>query len=229
MLRALVVLLLVVNVLVFGWRHGWIAGGAPPVSRLDQQTNPDTLKLLGQQAVTQLARLACVELGPLEGEEAARQGIAALGRAGLPSTAWEAQSTASRGQWAVATIKMPSKEFQARKEETYRSARIAFEPLPGFPDEQPTLVLSRHESQAAAEAAMEALNRRNYRGLRVLALQPARQQTLLRLARIDGLQLTKLDAIQNPPWGSARRSCEVTASPVTAASAASATAAAASR
>lgn len=229
MLRALVVLLLVVNVMVLGWRHGWVASGAAPAPRLDQQINPGTLKLLGQQAATQLAKLACVEIGPLDGEEAAKQAIAALGRAGLPSSAWEAQSSASGGQWGLATIKMPNKEFQARKEETYRNARIAFEPLPGFPDEQPTLLLSRHDSQAAAEAAMEALNRRNYRGLRVMQLQPAKQQTLLRLARIDGLQLGRLEGLQNPPWGTARRSCDVAATPAGAASAASGVSSAASR
>ncbi len=209
MLRALVVLLLLVNLLLLAWRGGWINTGATAPSRLEQQVRPEQLKLLGQQAASQLNKLACVELGPLETDEALRQTIAVLTRAGLTAASWQAQTTATGGTWALATIKMPSKEFQARKEETYRNARIAFEPLQGFPDEQPTLVLSRHDSEAAAEAALDAMSKRNYKGLRVLRLQSPSQQTTLRVPRLDGLQLSRLDAVANPPWGERRKSCEV--------------------
>jgi len=228
MLRALVVLLLLVNVLVLAWRQGWVGSGAAAPSRLEQQVRPEQLKLLGQQAASQLSKVACVELGPLDGEDALRQTTAVLNRVGLPATAWQAQTTATGGVWALATIKMPSKEFQARKEETYRGARIAFEPLQGFPDEQPTLVLSRHESEAAAQAALDAMTRRNYKGLRVMRLQAPQQQTMLRVPRLDGLQVSRLDAVANPPWGDHRRSCEVAATaaaaPAPGASAASAAA-----
>ncbi len=209
MLRALVILLLLVNLLLLAWRGGWINTGATAPSRLEQQVRPEQLKLLGQQAASQLNKLACVELGPLETDEALRQTIAVLTRAGLTAASWQAQTTATGGTWALATIKMPSKEFQARKEETYRNARIAFEPLQGFPDEQPTLVLSRHDSEAAAEAALDAMSKRNYKGLRVLRLQSPSQQTTLRVPRLDGLQLSRLDAVANPPWGERRKSCEV--------------------
>jgi hypothetical protein len=146
-----------------------------------------------------------------------------LNRVGLTAASWQAQSTATGGTWALATIKMPNKEFQARKEETYRNARISFEPLQGFPDEQPTLVLSRHESEAAAEAALDAMSKRNYKGLRVLRLQAPSQQTTLRVPRLDGLQLSRLDAVANPPWGDHRKSCDVTpeAAPAAASSASS--------
>lgn len=209
MLRALVVLLLLVNLLLLAWRGGWIDTGATAPSRLEQQVRPEQLKLLGQQAASQLNKLACVELGPLETDESLRQTIAVLTRAGLTAASWQAQSSTTGGTWALTTIKMPSKEFQARKEETYRNARINFEPLQGFPDEQPTLVLSRHDSEAAAEAALDAMSKRNYKGLRVLRLQSPSQQTTLRVPRLDGLQLSRLDAVANPPWGERRKSCEV--------------------
>ncbi|SEL32486.1 hypothetical protein SAMN05216359_107226 [Roseateles sp. YR242] len=211
MLRAIVVLLLIVNALFLAWHQGWMSTGAAAPSRLEQQVRPEQLKLLGQKAATQLSKVACVELGPLETDDALRQTTALLTRSGVPNGAWEAQSTASGGTWALATIKMPSKEFQARKEDTYRSARIAFEPLQGFPDEQPTLVLSRHDSEAAAQAALDGMSKRNYKGLRVLRLQAPTQHTTLRLPRVDGLQLARLDAVANPPWGANRKSCEVAA------------------
>jgi hypothetical protein len=224
MLRALVVVLLLANLLILAWRQGWINTGNPAPSRLEQQVRPEQLKLLGQQAASQLNKLACVELGPLEGDEALRQTTAVLNRVGLTAGSWQAQSSASGGLWALATIKMPNKEFQARKEDTYRSARIPFEPLQGFPEEQPTLVLSRHDSEAAAQAALEAMSKRNYKGIRVLRLQAPSQQTVVRVPRLDGLQLSRLDAVANPPWGEHRKTCEVTAaavaSPASAASAA---------
>ena len=60
MLRAAVVLLFVVNVLVFAWNKGWIAGAAPATPRLDQQVNPERLSLLNQKAVTLRAARSCL-------------------------------------------------------------------------------------------------------------------------------------------------------------------------
>lgn len=233
MLRAAVILLFVANLLVLAWHRGWIPGAAQPVPRMDQQLHPERLSLLNPQAVTQLATLACVEIGPLTGEEPVRRAAAALTAAGIPSSAWQLQSMETAGTWALATIKMPSRDFRERKEDTYRSAKISFEPLQGFPDEQPTLVLSRHESEAAAQAALDAMTRRNYKGLRVLRVQAPQSQTTLRLRRVDGLQLSKLDAITSPPWGNARKTCAAeapgAASAASAGSAASAAGSSASR
>ncbi|WP_431264111.1 hypothetical protein ACQ859_00290 [Roseateles chitinivorans] len=211
MLRAAVVLLFVVNVLVFAWNKGWVAGMAPAAPRLDQQINPERLALLNQTAVTQLAARSCLELGPLIGDELLKRANAALSGAGIPASSIETTAVNSGGVWALATIKMPSKDFRERKEETYRGAKIAFEPLQGFPDEQPTLVLSKHDSEAAALAALDGMTKRNYKGLRVMRLQEPLQQTTLRLARLDGTQSGKLNALANPPWGEKRKDCAVQA------------------
>ncbi|MGS0759318.1 hypothetical protein ACVBEH_33695, partial [Roseateles sp. GG27B] len=72
-----------------------------------------------------------------------------LAKAGVAPTAWQAQSSELAGVWAVATIKMPNREFQARKEETYKKMRIDFESLKGPPDELPTLLLTQHNSEKA--------------------------------------------------------------------------------
>ncbi|WP_431260272.1 hypothetical protein ACQ86G_09070 [Roseateles chitinivorans] len=211
MLRAAVVLLFVVNVLVFAWNKGWVAGMAPAAPRLDQQINPERLSLLNQTAVTQLTARSCLELGPLIGDELLKRANAALSGAGIPASSIETTAINSGGVWALATIKMPSKDFRERKEETYRGAKIAFEPLQGFPDEQPTLVLSKHDSEAAALAALDGMTKRNYKGLRVMRLQEPLQQTTLRLARLDGTQAGKLNALANPPWGEKRKDCAVQA------------------
>lgn len=229
MLRAAVILLFVANVLAFAWHKGWIAGAAPTAPRLEQQLHPERMTLLNQKAVSQLSARSCLELGPLMGDELLRRANAALTAAGVPAGAVEARSVDTGGVWALATIKMPSKEFRERKEETYRNARIAFEPLQGFPDEQPTLVLSKHDSEDAAQAALDALSKRNYRGLRVLRLQEPLRQTTLRLARLDGLQVGKLNAISNPPWGEKRKECDASAPAASEASAANGAGSSASR
>lgn len=211
MLRAAVVLLFVVNLLVFAWNKGWIAGAAPATPKLDQQLHPERLKLLNPQAVTQLATRSCIEIGPLIGDELLRRANAALAGAGVPASSVETRAADTGGVWALATIKMPSKDFRERKEETYRNAKIAFEPLQGFPDEQPTLVLSKHDSEDAAQAALDAMSKRNYKGLRVLRLQEPLKQATLRLARLDGVQVGKLNALVNPPWGEKRKDCALEA------------------
>lgn len=227
MLRAAVILLFVANVLVFAWNKGWIAGASSSAPRLDQQIHPERLSLLNQKAVTALAARSCLELGPLIGDELLKRANATLAAAGIPATAIESRSVDTGGVWALATIKMPSKDFRERKEETYRNAKIAFEPLQGFPDEQPTLVLSKHDSEAAAQAALDGMTKRAYKGLRVLRLQEPLQQTTLRLSRLDGVQTGKLNALANPPWGEKRKDCAVEASsaPAEASAAASGSAA----
>ncbi|ANH70019.1 hypothetical protein [Mitsuaria sp. 7] len=211
MLRAAVALLFVINVLVFGWNKGWIAGVSSTAPRLDQQINPERLSLLNQKAVTQLAARSCLELGPLIGDELLKRANAALSGAGIAASSIESNAVNTGGVWALATIKMPSKDFRERKEDTYRSAKIAFEPLQGFPDEQPTLVLSKHDSEAAALAALDGMTKRNYKGLRVMRLQEPLQQTTLRLSRLDSTQSGKLNALANPPWGEKRKDCSVEA------------------
>ena len=89
-----------------------------------------------------------------------------INKAGVAASEWQDQRSAQPGAWAVATIKFPNKEFGQRKEETYKRMRINFEYLAGPPEEVPTMVLSRHGSEKAAEAALEAMSQRALKGLR---------------------------------------------------------------
>lgn len=191
MLRALIVLLLLLNALFFGWSQGWLdpllgSGGQREPARLKLETHAERLQLLSPQAVTSLQTRSCLELGPLAGDEALRAAQATLERLGLTAADWQVQSREQPGLWVVATIKLGTAEFRARKEETYKKMRIAVEPLPGLPDEQPSLVLSRHDSAKAAEAALAAYEQRALKGLRVLELQPAQALHQLQLPRADG-------------------------------------------
>ncbi|HEX2011935.1 MAG TPA: hypothetical protein VJN44_13455 [Roseateles sp.] len=203
MLRPLVLILLIANALFFGWSRGWLdgvlglrAGGDREPERLALQSNPERLTLLSSQAATALQSRSCLELGPLAGDEALRSAQAALERLGLTPADWAQQSSEQPGVWVVATIKLGTAEFRARKEETYKRLNLAFEPLQGLPEEQPSLVLSRHASEKAAEAALAGYEQRALKGLRVLALQAATRSHLLRLPRADGSLQAQLKAGQ---------------------------------
>jgi hypothetical protein len=206
MLRALVVALLVLNALFYGWSQGWLdrvigikAGGDREPERLAMQIHPERVTLLSTQAAGLLQTRSCLELGPLNGDAALAEAQAVLQRAGFAATDWQTQSTEQAGVWAVASIRLPSKDFQARKEETYKKMKIAFEYLSGPPEELPTLVLSRHASDKAAQAALEALSQRALKGLRVLQLQAPLTRHSLQLPKADGAQQAKLAGLAKEP------------------------------
>lgn len=191
MLRALFVLLLVLNALFLAWSQGWLdpllgPGSQREPARLRLEAHAERMQLLSPQAVSSLQTRSCLELGPLAGEEALRNAQATLERLGLSSADWQLQSREQPGLWAVATIKLGNAELRARKEEVYRKQRIAVEALQGLPEEQPSLLLSRHDSAKAAEAALAAFERRALKDLRVLQLQPALSLHQLKVPHADG-------------------------------------------
>lgn len=217
-MRVLVLVLLVANALFFGWSRGWLdavtglpvdAGREP--QRLAAQQHPERIQPLAASAVTALAQKTCLELGPLEGDAALAAAQAALHSA-VPGLEWQTRSAEQGGVWVVATIKLADPDFRARKEATYKQLRIAFEPLEGLPAEQPAFVLSRHASQAEAEAAMAAMDKRGLKGLRVLALASPKRQHSLVIPQADGLVAGKLRALKDPALGAGFRACSAAAS-----------------
>jgi hypothetical protein len=203
MLRILFIAALLLNALVFAFTQGWLdsitglrARGDSDPARLARQVQPEQLQLLNAQAAKSVQARACLEFGPLMGDDALRSVQAQLDKAGIAASQWQDQRAEQAGVWAVATIRFPNKDFQQRKEETYKRMRINFEYLAGPPEEMPTMVLSRHGSEKAAEAALEAMSQRALKGLRVMQLQAASSLHVLRFAQADGVTQGKLRGIK---------------------------------
>jgi hypothetical protein len=224
-MRALVVILIVANLLFFVWTRGWLdavtglpanAGHEP--HKLAAQDHPERVEPLSGAAVADLAKRSCLELGPIEGDAALAAAQTALGRAGFNTADWLTRSNEQVGVWVVATIKLETAEFRARKEATYKSQGVAFEPLEGLPAEQPSLVLTRHASLAAAEAQAAGFERRGFKGLRVLQLQAAVRRHQLIAPQVDGMQVRRLKALKDGALAGGFKACSATASSLAAAS-----------
>ena len=219
MLRALVIGLILLNALFYGWTQGWLdtavgirARGDREPERAARQLHPERVQVLTvPQAIVSNAagqKRFCQTLGPLDGDAALVATTAALAQAGIAPGDWQERLTEQPGVWAVATIRMPNKEFQARKEATYTFLKLPYEFLPGPPEEMPTLVLSRHPSEKAAAAALENFSQRALKGLRVMQLQTAAKRYSLVFAKADPALQTRLAAlIQSGPLAASFKPC----------------------
>ena len=242
MLRPIVLLLLVLNLGFLAWSQGWVErlGLAPAPTgrepdRLKRQVAPDTIKIVPASVSAAAARPApvCLESPPLAGDEGLRAALNALEQAGVPANAYTDQRSDVAGVWGVSTARMADSEALARKEATLKRLRIAFESLKGYPDEEPGLLISRHESAQAAQKALDALSQRSVKGLRVLALSAPGSTHRLRVAQADAGLQDRLTRLKDVALGAGFAPCaapaEASASASAPASAPGATASAASR
>ncbi|MDY0743419.1 hypothetical protein SNE35_02840 [Paucibacter sp. R3-3] len=229
MLRTLVVLLVVVNALFFGWTRGWLdsvvgvkASGDSEPERQARQLHPERIQILGAQAAAALQQRSCLEYaGALDNEAALQAAQAALGKVGVTNAA--ASTSDLPGQWVVATIKLGTKDFRDRKEETYKRLHIAFEPLTGVAaDELPSLVLGRYASAGAAQAALDGFEARALKGLRVMQLQAPAKHYGLQIAEADGALQARLKAAaaKDPALAGGFKACTATTGTAAAASSA---------
>ncbi len=222
-MRIVVLVLLAVNAVFLIWSRGWLdtvtglpaEGGREP-QRVKAQQHPERIQPLAASAAAVAAQRSCLELGPLDGDAALAAAQAALKAAGAEA---QVRSSEQPGVWVVATIKLADPEFRARKEATYKQLRINFEPLDGLPAEQPAFVLSKHPSQAEANAQAENFDKRGLKGLRVLTLKAPLARHSLVINQADGLLAARLKASKDAALAVGFKACS--AAPAAAASAAS--------
>lgn len=216
MLRALVVALLLANLLFFAWARGWLSPlVAPPHAgerepeRLAAQVHPEALKLLTPQAASAAiseATARCVEAGPFSDAEVggAEQ---ALARLGIAATAWTRRDVQQPGTWLVYMGRYTDAATMKAKQDELKRLKFSYEELRAPPDLAPALVLSRHDSREAAEAALATGTQHGLRTAKVVALPPPPLQHWLRLPHADAETRTKLLALKPPEFAATFAAC----------------------
>lgn len=214
MLRALIAVLLVVNLVFFGWSQGWLdavvgvsARGEHEPERLLRQVDPGSIRLLPPGAAAAplpaasmaggpaaSAGPACFETGPFAAADwAAAQ--AAL-QAALPGAAFATVTVAQPGSWIVYMGRYADREAQARKEDELRRRNVAFTELGDPPALAPGLSLGRFEQRAAATQALDRLAQQGIRTARVVELAPASTRTLARFDAADAALAGRIAALK---------------------------------
>jgi hypothetical protein len=232
MMRYWLVLLLLANALLWAWGQGWLGGRSSgeqrEPERLQAQVHPERLKLLPPAQAEALRRAPplCRMLGPFADEAAWRSAEAALrSELNLPAGQWRHETRELSAQWAVASRQSSDAADLERKRGVLERAQLKARAmnLPG--EEQPSLLVARFDSEAAAQAEASRLREgKGLRALRVLELRPAQTQHWL---RVSAWPAERLKA-QHASWGAGLQVCAGASAVAAAASAASEPALAAS-
>ncbi len=212
LLRTLAILLVGANLLFFGWARGWLAPMWPAPrqaerepERVNAQVLPDTIVLLPPGAAASQALRAvapvCLEAGPLD-EAALPAAETALAAAQMPEGSWARILSAAAPAWLVFAGRVATEDARRVAEAELRQNGLGFELINEPAELAPGLVLSRHTSRAAAEAALQQLQAQSaakakpvLKGLRVVALPSPPPQYWLRAEKADGALQTRIAAI----------------------------------
>lgn len=212
MLRAWVAVLLLANLLFFGWVRGWMAPALPAPAhgerepeRLTAQVKPESIRFVSAASVAAATAPVCLEAGPFAEADLGVAEAALLG-AGVPTSAWTRRTAPAAPSFAIVMGRFADAQAQRTKEEELRRRGLAFELLRAPPELAPGLLLSRHADEAAAAQALEALAAKGVRTARVVPL-PAPAQVWLRAERAEGAVKAKLAALRPPVIGVAFAPC----------------------
>lgn len=227
MLRFFVLLLLLLNGGFFAWQQGyadpWLGGfGMRESNRTHQQINPERLLVEGEtQAMPAAAASAnieastaqpsleanaapaagptvCLEAGPFSDEEATQLNNA-LARS-LPSGSWRTDRFPVPGLWLVYMGPYAdATALQTKQSELNRIAGVSFEEVRSPESLRMGLSLGRYNSEAAANAALQALLPKGVRTARVENVRQPTDVSVVRVQQADQPMQQQLKAMPLPP------------------------------
>jgi hypothetical protein len=216
MLRALVAALVLANVLFFAWARGWLEpvwpaphSGEREPARLAAQLHPERVVVLPASAASvaitaaREAALACLEAGPI-GEADIAVAESALAAAHLADGQWLREAAPLPPLWLVYAARSADASLTQARAQLLERLKISVTPLEAPPELAGGLLLSRHATREAAEAALAtvaagiaATETRPLRYLRVASLPAPPAQFWLRVPRAGSVQQDQLKAL--PP------------------------------
>ena len=119
----------------------------------------------------------------------------ALEKSNLPTDAWVLETKITPARWIVYLGKFANAEALAKKRADLSSLKLKFQPL-GNPALEPGLSVGRFETQAGANAALDALVRRGVRTARVVQEQAEVRSVVLRLPAADDSLRTRVNELK---------------------------------
>jgi hypothetical protein len=218
MLRALVLLLVLLNALYFAWSHQMLrAYGFGPVEqrepqRVAQQVRPELIRILSadevrgmEQPASAAARQAeCLMAGPFD--DARAKVVQGAAEAALPADSWSLSPVVTPARWIVYLGKFNDAQALARKRSELAGLNLRTEPVTNGPL-APGLSLGGFDSEARARSEMVALGKRGVRTATVVQEREESSRPWLRLPSVDDGLRARLEAFRPALGDAALRPC----------------------
>jgi hypothetical protein len=230
-IRGLLVALVAANVLVLAWSLNWLPFFSLPSEReperMQRQVRPDAVQLITPSAASAALQAAaaqrtpagpaaapvvepgttvCLEAGPFASTEVV-SAERALRDLKLTNLEWTQQRSERGGLYIVYQGKFADNAALQRRRAELQRQQINAEPVVSSPDLEPGLSFGRHDTRAAADAALAQLQQQGVRPSRVVTITFPVVVTLLRVERANGPLAARLTQLNLPPAGSGFRPC----------------------
>ncbi len=205
MLRALVLLLMLLNLGYLAWGQGWLLPyGFGPVTqrepqRLARQIHPEAIRILKSEDLSQplpegiTSKAECLQSEVLNAAQVDK--LRPVLQAALPTQAWTLDEFIASERWIVYMGKYPnSAELDKKRSEL---VKLGINPdTPRNPNLAPGLALAAFDLQTQADSALKALSERGVHTARVVQDTPAQPGFRLRLPAVDDTLRGQLPAVQ---------------------------------
>ncbi|MEY4749076.1 MAG: hypothetical protein RIQ60_1290 [Pseudomonadota bacterium] len=193
MLRGLAVLLLLVNLLIFGWNEGWLASvvdaspdGDREPRRVNQQINPEAVKVITPATLARLqSQTECLEAGPFSSAELVQMDT--LARSALPEGSWSLVTRERPGSWLIYMGRFPNHDVLQRKADELRRLNVTFDELRAPAELLPGLVLGRYGRLDEAQDNLRRLAERRVRSAKIVQLAAPIVSHHLRMPKADAV------------------------------------------
>lgn len=168
----------------------------------------DVASAPGTAAPAAAGNLACLDLGPLDSAAAADSAERALATV-LPERGWVREQRPVTAQYAVYVGPILSRDAARQRREELVKLKLSFEaielPDGRFGGKQGGYSLGRHDSEAAAQAALDSFVDRGLRNARVVLVREAGPpRTWLRMDRLTAPQADAVRALPATALGGLR-------------------------